>query len=79
MINLNNAIETGVPNMSILTKVNVKSILTLPEIPCQRDHNIRVTKMNKIFVNDTKMMHQFVVFNVVKNIWIIYLTINTNY
>ena len=70
MINLNNAIETGVPNMSILTKVNVKSILTLPEIPCQRDHNIRVRKMNKIFVKDTKMMHQFVVFNVVKNMTI---------
>jgi len=70
MIDLNHAIETGVPNMSILPKVNIESILTLPEIPCQRDHKIRVTKMNKVFVGDTKMMHQFVVFNVIKTITI---------
>jgi len=70
MIKLDNAIRTGVPNMSILPKIPLKHILDIKEVPCQRDHKIRVNKMNKVFIgNDTnKMIHQFVLFNVTKDL-----------
>tara|TARA_B100000287_G_scaffold110766_1_gene103131 strand:+ start:1265 stop:2320 length:1056 start_codon:yes stop_codon:yes gene_type:complete len=59
-----NAIDTSVPNVSINPNVNIEDILALPEIPCQRDHKRRVSKMEKHFAKNTSSKHFFVVFNV---------------
>jgi len=74
MINImKNAIETGVPNVSINLNTNIQDILLLPEIPCQREHTRRVKKMNAHFVKDVKSIHTFTLFDVVTD-----MEINTN-
>ena len=63
-----NAIGTGVPNVSINPNTNINDILTLPEIPCQREHKRRVKKMNQHFTKDVKSIHLFTLFDVVNDL-----------
>ena len=59
---LKNAVDCGIPNMSVNLFADIKDILALPEIPINRDHLTRVTKMNKHFQKNTKSKHFFNVF-----------------
>ena len=62
---MKHAVSTGVPNVSINPNTNIEDILALPKVPHQRNHKIRVKKMNKHFVKDVRSIHQFTVGNVV--------------
>ena len=57
-----NAIETGVPNVSINPKTKLEWLLALPKVPSNRPVEKRVNKMNKHFVKDVKSIHNFTVF-----------------
>ena len=61
---IQNAIETGVPNVSKNLNTDINDILLLPEVPCQRDHLRRVKKMNEHFIKPVKSKHEFTIFNV---------------
>jgi hypothetical protein len=64
---LGGAFETAVPNVSINPQVDINDIIALPEVPCQREHERRVSKMGKHFQKDTSSKHTFTVFNITKN------------
>ncbi len=68
---ITNAVETGVPNVSINLKTNIDDLALLPEVPCQRDHERRVARMNKHFVKNVKSIHTFTVFHVIKDLVIV--------
>ena len=56
------AIETGVPNVSINPKTKLEWLHVLSAVPSNRPVDKRVKKMNKHFVKDVKSIHNFTVF-----------------
>ena len=63
-------VETsGHPRRWIKPNVDFGDVLNTPEVPIQRNQSLREKRMSKIFAEkDTAAMHDFTIFNVVKDI-----------
>jgi len=59
-----NAISSGVPNVSYNHSVDMKHISNIPPVEINRNFKIRVKKMNKHFVKDVTSIHDYTLFNV---------------